>query len=189
MAYDSEPVELGTRNLQIGTKLFLAADAFVFLAFLFAYVYLRALNSHGMWHPAGVNPTTALGAVTVVAMVVATGASMAATRSARSGGRSTAPAWAAVGAVLVAAVVQGIQTFDPGYSPSVSGAFGSVFVGFTAVYFVHLLGALYWSETTAVAASRGDAAVATAEAESVSAFLNFLTAVMVIAFVLIYLVS
>ena len=34
-------------NLRLGARLFVAADAFVFLAFLFAYLYLRSLNQHG----------------------------------------------------------------------------------------------------------------------------------------------
>ena len=33
------------RALFIGARLFVAADAFFFLGFLFAYLYLRALNS------------------------------------------------------------------------------------------------------------------------------------------------
>ena len=39
------------RALFVGARLFVAADAFFFLGFLFAYLYLRALNSNGLWHP------------------------------------------------------------------------------------------------------------------------------------------
>ena len=45
------------RALFIGARLFVAADAFFFLGFLFAYLYLRALNSNGLWHPPHIHPS------------------------------------------------------------------------------------------------------------------------------------
>ena len=47
-------------------------------------------------------------------------------------------------------MLAGSQVFRPGFSPSHAGALGSVFVGFIAVYLVHLLGGLYWLETQTV---------------------------------------
>src|SRR6478735_3113186 len=55
------------RALFIGARLFVAADAFFFLGFLFAYLYLRALNSNGLWHPPHTNPSGALATVSLVA--------------------------------------------------------------------------------------------------------------------------
>ncbi len=45
-----------SHNLRLGARLFVAADAFVFLAFLFAYLYLRSLNQHGLWRPPHTSP-------------------------------------------------------------------------------------------------------------------------------------
>src|SRR4029079_7128746 len=59
------------RALFIGARLFVAADAFFFLGFLFAYLYLRALNSNGVWHPPHTIPSGALATVSLVAVVAA----------------------------------------------------------------------------------------------------------------------
>src|SRR4051794_16035201 len=61
------------RALFIGARLFVAADAFFFLGFLFAYLYLRALDSNGLWHPPHTNPSGALAGVSLVAVVAAAG--------------------------------------------------------------------------------------------------------------------
>jgi hypothetical protein len=61
-----------------------------------------------------------------------------------------APAVAALAVGLAGTVLAASQVFRPGFSPSHAGGIGSVFIGFMAVYLVHLLGALYWLETQAV---------------------------------------
>jgi heme/copper-type cytochrome/quinol oxidase subunit 3 len=188
MSFETEHPAVDARNIFIGTRLFLAADAFLFLAFLFAYLYLRALDSNSMWHPSGVNPSTGLGLATTVVVIAAAAAAFAAARQMRLGAARPALAWGVVALLAVAAVLALIQTFNPGFSPNFSGGFGSVFVGFTATYAVHLVGAVYWSEITAATAARSPSARDAADAAAVSAFVTFLAAVMVIAFILIYLV-
>ena len=42
-------------------RLWASATAFFFLAFLFAYLYLRSLNSAGLWHPKRVEPLAGVG--------------------------------------------------------------------------------------------------------------------------------
>ncbi|MGN6377458.1 MAG: hypothetical protein ACTHNU_00755 [Gaiellales bacterium] len=188
--YKTNSTELQQRNMFAGVRLFIAADVFVFLAFLFAYVYLRALNSNNMWKPPGVDPSAALGGATVVALVVAAAAAIVCGRQARAGSGAVAPAAIALAGIVVAAVLQAIQTFNPGFSPTYGGGYGSVMVGFSGCMFVHLLGATYWSETTFATlwrhGSDGDAAAA---AEGFGIFSVFLAVVMIVAFVLLYVVS
>jgi len=55
--YTREGVGIGERNLTIATRLGAAAQAFFFVSFLFAFFYLRALNTARPWnlhrlHPA-----------------------------------------------------------------------------------------------------------------------------------------
>lgn len=188
MSFETEHPTVDARNIFIGTRLFLAADAFLFLAFLFAYLYLRALDSNNMWHPSGVNPSTGLGLATTLVVIAAAGAAFAATRQTRSASARPALAWGVVALVVVAAVLALVQTFNPGFSPNFSGGFGSVFVGFTATYAAHLVGAAYWSEITAAAAARSPSERDAADSAAVSAYVTFLAVVMVIAFILIYLV-
>ena len=145
------PESVGDRNLAMGTRLWVAAEAFMFLAFLFAYFYLRTINSNGQWHPHGQNPSTGLGIATLVCLIISC-AAYAAARRARSA--TGAPMVVALAAGLVALVLQIVQLVNPGFSPSHAGGYGSVFVGFTAMYVIHLTGATFWLETVIARARR-----------------------------------
>src|SRR5262245_40127611 len=92
-----------SRVLFVSVRLFVAADAFFFLGFFFAYLYLRALDSNLKWHPSGIDPSVALGTVLAVCVILAAGAlRYGAERGARAG------VIAALVLVLVAFVCQGI---------------------------------------------------------------------------------
>src|SRR5438270_9686033 len=75
-----EPPELIARNLYVGARIWAAAQAFFFMAFLFAFFYLRALNSNGIWrgwpghHP---DPSLAFGIVILLCVGGAAGAALA----------------------------------------------------------------------------------------------------------------
>ena len=170
------------RALFIGARLFVAADAFFFLGFLFAYLYLRALNSNGLWHPPHIHPSGLLATVSLVAVVAAA----VIVRLADDRRAQVAAAVATV-LVLVAAICEGVQLFDPGFSPIHSGGYGAVFVGFTAGFTAHLLGAAYWLET--IAADRTtEVGLRLRELRAAVVFVTFLAAVAVIATILFYLV-
>lgn len=147
-----ETAELETRNQATAARLLIAADAFLFLGFLFAYLYLHALNSNNLWNPKGENPSGPMGVALLVA-VVATAAvlHLAGKRLADSGPAAyRAPAAAALVLALVATVIAAVQLFRPGFSPSSAGGFGSVFVGFMVFYALHMLAGAYWIETHVV---------------------------------------
>jgi heme/copper-type cytochrome/quinol oxidase subunit 3 len=148
----ADTADLEARNQSTVGRLFIAADAFLFLGFLFAYLYLRTLNNNGMWNPHGQNPSGTMGIVVLV-LVVATAALLhvGAGRIAAAGPAAfRGPAAAALLVGVVATVLAGSQVFRPGFSPSSAGGFGSVFIGFIAFYFVHLIGGIYWLETQVV---------------------------------------
>ena len=166
----------------VAARLLVAGDAFFFLGFLFAYLYLRALDSNGRWHPAHIDPSIALGTVAVVA-VVAAGLTM----QLLSGRSQRQAAAVSLALVLVATVCWGIQLFNPGFSPSHGGGYGAVFVGFSAAMLAHMLGAAYWLETIAVDSSASSDQLVN-ETRAATVFVSFLTGVAVIAYILIYLV-
>jgi heme/copper-type cytochrome/quinol oxidase subunit 3 len=191
--------EARSRNLRLGARLFVAADAFVFLGFLFAYLYLRSLNQHNLWHPSHTSPSLALGLVALVTMVGSAAAFVVGLRALRAGKPREwrAGAGGALALLIVALIVQGWQLFDPGFSPYRAGAFGSIFVGFTATLFAHLIGATYWLETVVVSSGsfhREHAGVAEPSrlyeptASAYGTFALFLAGVEIVAFVLIYIV-
>lgn len=145
---EGEPPAIMERNLRVATHLWSSATAFFFIAFLFAYFYLRSLNSSHQWKPKGVNPPTGWGTVIVVllvasALLVAWGAV-----DQRSDRR---PLWRMKGTVafvlgLVALVLQVVEWSQLGFGPT-EGGYASVFLGWTALSFLFALGALYWLET------------------------------------------
>src|SRR6476646_3389472 len=67
---EREPAELMGRNLNSAAHLLASATAFFFLAFVFAYFYLRSLNNDHLWKPKHVEPSLTLGTL-VMAFTVA----------------------------------------------------------------------------------------------------------------------
>lgn len=186
---------VGDRNLATGTRLWAGAEAFMFLAFLFAFFYLRTIDSNGAWHPAGQSPSQAMGTATLIVLVIGALAYL--------GGRRTRSAAApavllALVAGVVAIVLQCYQLFAPGFSPSHAGGYGSVFIGFTAMYVLQLVGVTFWLETVVARARRSaaptgadDAMMTASAAERYSSFgvLWYATVLFyIIAYVMFYLV-
>jgi len=68
---EREPPEVMARNLRIAAHLWSSATAFFFAAFLFAYFYLRSLDSSAVWRPKHVDPSLTLGTLTAAALVAA----------------------------------------------------------------------------------------------------------------------
>ncbi|MGZ4481643.1 MAG: hypothetical protein ACXVY5_05510, partial [Gaiellales bacterium] len=183
----ADTAELEARNQSTAGRLFVAADAFLFLGFLFAYFYLRTLNSNGNWNPPGQDPSTIMGIVSLVLAVASAAAFAFAVQRLRTGGAAAfrPPALAALALAVALTVAQGVQLFAPGFSPNHGGGFGAVFIGFTAVYAVHLLGALYWLETLVVEQGGGPGQ---ARAAAFALTWYYMVAVYAIFFLLFYVV-
>jgi heme/copper-type cytochrome/quinol oxidase subunit 3 len=166
----------------VGVRLLVAAEAFFFLGFLFAYLYLRALDSNGNWHPPHTDPSVALGTISLVAIVAA-----ALVLRLGAEARLRPATTLALALTLVATVCWGVQLFNPGFSPSHAGGYGAVFVGFAAGFLAHLLGAVYWLETIAVDSTTEEEQLHQ-ELAAALLFTTFLAGVAVVAYILIYLV-
>ena len=179
--------QLEARNAGTVARLIVAADAFLWMGFVFAYFYLRTLNSNGDFNPPGQNPSGTMGTISLVVGVLAVAAIAVAVNRTKAGGGAAFRGTAAICLALVVAllVLQGIQLFDPGFAPANGGGFGSIFIGFTAFYFLHLIGALYWLETLVV--QRGGPTAA--QAGSFALVWYFLVAVFAVFWLLFYVVA
>lgn len=152
---EEEPPELLGRNLASASHLLASATAFFLLAFLFAYFYLRSLDSAHMWRPKHVDPSLTLG--TIVTALILLGAvaihlGLADHRAARR------RQWRLKGAIALVAAVAGIvlqivEWVTIGFGPS-SGGYASVFLGWTAAQLFCVVGAVYWLETLLATAIR-----------------------------------
>ena len=144
---EREPPEILAHNLQVGARLMAAAQAFALLAFVFAYLYLRTLNSNGDWRPKHVSPSAGIGVAMVVCLVAC---ALAYAVGVRRLGDGTERGWR-IGAS--AALVLGLgalglivaQLASIAFGPT-SGGYASVFIGWHAFYFVNLLLVLGWME-------------------------------------------
>lgn len=135
-----------------GTRLALGAMSFLFGAFVFAFFYLRSLNSHDLWYPikqgvAQTHPTMATGLVVMALVVVSAAVQTLVLQRIKAGSKSAWLAGATVALVLgLAAVgVQVWQLTDLSFWPGASG-FASVFVGFYPVFLALAFCVMVWLE-------------------------------------------
>ena len=182
---------LDARVVSIGIWLFLAADAFYFAGWYFAFFYLRALNNNQAWiiHDL-TRPNRGFGIVVLLLVVLSATSYSVASRAA--GARSMT--WAVLAPValvlgLAACLFQGYGMWHLGFSPT-QGGYPSVFSGLTGSWIVQIAAAMVWLAGI-VAQSRpgGDTMLRPDSAVSFSWILLFLAGMGVISFILLYLVA
>jgi heme/copper-type cytochrome/quinol oxidase subunit 3 len=186
-----EPPERERRIVHLGSILFAAATAFFFIAFLFAFLYLRALNSNGLWGSGKphhhVHASLGLG----IAILVCVLAGVALVRVAL-----LRPAFwlsasgAALPLGLAAVALQCVQWAMLGFGPG-DGGYASVYLGWTGFFTIFLFGAMYWLETILATALRSRATTADVapQIDAFSIFWTTLGLVEIAAFVLLFVVT
>jgi heme/copper-type cytochrome/quinol oxidase subunit 3 len=200
VAVETEAPEVLAGNISVGARLLASAVAFFFMAFVFAFFYLRALNTAHSFREPHVTPPVGWG-VAILACVVVSAASFASARTALGDG--TAARWRAgslIALVLALAVVglQIIEYYNLSFGAT-DGGLASVFTGFTFVFMVVWLGAVYWIETLWAQSLRGErvgesdiadtSRLLRPNADGCSVFLLVMVIVQLFAFVLLYLVK
>jgi heme/copper-type cytochrome/quinol oxidase subunit 3 len=201
---EPEPTDTQPRNLWVSARLGAGAIAFFNLPFVFAYFYLRSVDTKAHWKIGPVHPSSAMG----IAIVVAIALSAAVARAGRA--RRVEAGALAIVLGLVAVALQCIEYTTVDFGPA-SGGYASVFFGWTAMYAVAVLLAMYWLEVqvaTMARAPRGtrvqaeltagghepprgaaaDADLTTAGYEAASFYWSFLAGIGVLAWVVLYLV-
>ena len=186
----AEQPDLLARNIRVGSRIWAASQAFFFLAFFFAFLYLRALNTSGMWrgwphhHP---SPSIAFGVAILVCVLGSAAIARSAVLVAPEMWRLTA--WAALVLALAAIGLQCAQFSSLGFGPT-DAAYASVFVGWSGLFTVFLLGTCYWLATVIGDVKRAGVPVVRAAAvEGVGFVLLVLAGVEIAAFILLYVVK
>jgi heme/copper-type cytochrome/quinol oxidase subunit 3 len=128
-----------------GARLAIGALSFLFAAFAFAYFYLRSLNSHQMWHPAGFTGPQQWAGATIIAMVVVSAAVQTAALQRIKAGNKAAWQGGAVVALILGLAAVGLQIWQLLNLPFYPG-FASVFTGFYPVFLVTVLCVMIWLE-------------------------------------------
>jgi heme/copper-type cytochrome/quinol oxidase subunit 3 len=152
---EGEPPELMGRNLNAAAHLLASATAFFFLAFIFAYFYLRSLNNAHLFRPKHVDPSVTLGTL-VMALTVASALLVRLGLLDHRAGRRAQ--WrlkgvAALAVGLIAVVLQFVEWTSANFGPA-DGGYASVFIGWTAFNVLFVLGTLLWLENLLATAYR-----------------------------------
>lgn len=197
---EPEPPEWQLRALTAGARLLCGAWAFFYVAFLFAYFYLRSLDLNEGW-TVGHHVTPAIGygiAIVVVLVGSAVLLRLAALRPAATVTLGSGALVLALGSIAI----QCIQYAELSFGPA-NGAYASVFIGWTGSLAFFTLLCAYWIETQVASIwrlQRGevqralregvptpDTDLAYAGVRACSFFWSFYVALAFIAFVILYL--
>jgi heme/copper-type cytochrome/quinol oxidase subunit 3 len=203
--------EAGLNATWTGTRIAMGSLSLLFGSFIFAFFYLRSLNSYHLWYPAQINgvafhgPGRALGIAILACVVVSALVQTLVLQQIKNGRKKAWSAGALIALVLGLAAV-GLQIYqlaNLSFWPGSSG-FASVFVGFCPVFLTLVFLVMVWLETLLMRArhipeiSFVEQPPTYAEAFAVQRFQaglssftviwNYLAVVAVVAWILFYLV-
>jgi heme/copper-type cytochrome/quinol oxidase subunit 3 len=152
---EGEPPELMGRNLNSAAHLLSSATAFFFLAFVFAYFYLRSLNNAHLFRPKHIDPSMTLGTLIMALTVASALLVRLGVLDHRAARRQQ---WRVKGVLalvvgLIAVVLQFVEWTSAGFGPA-DGGYASVFIGWTAFNVLFVLGTLFWLENLVATAFR-----------------------------------
>jgi len=139
-----------------GTRLMIGVTTSGLGAFIFAFFYLRSVNSFGNWYPSSLTPPSKTqGAIIMALIVVSAIITSVALTQIKSGKKQAWFRMAVVGLVLglAAAGFQIWQLTDLPFQPGQAG-FASVFVGTQPVFALVVLGVMIWLETLVMQSRR-----------------------------------
>lgn len=185
----AEPPEVQERNIWLGARVMAGVTIMFFLSFVFAYFYLRSLNNGGRWRPTGIDPPQTYGYVIVILFALSAGLFAYADQAARRARTWLPMAGSALGLGLAACVVQGFEWANLGFSPT-KGGYASVFLGWTLLFTVFALVAIYWLEVvvaTGIRHRRTREAYLPHGLDAASFYWTLLVVLGVVAWVILYL--
>jgi heme/copper-type cytochrome/quinol oxidase subunit 3 len=154
----AESPEREARLVSLAAYLLSAATVLFFVGFLFAFFYLRALNSNGLWggpKPGHHVPVPTGSATAILVCVLVSVAFAWVARRELAGGR---PAWWSFAGIaflvgLAAIAIQCWQYTDLGFGTE-DGGYASVYLGWTGFFAIFSAGAMLWLESILVTARR-----------------------------------
>jgi len=181
--------EVDARVTRVGQWIFIGADAMFFVAFFFAFFYLKSLNNDHSWmtqwmdHPRRNGGTIIAGLLVVSAALVFLGARAVAKKPASA----RMFFWLALVAGVLCVGFQVNELKNLPFDITLGGGYPSVFVGLKSVLMVELVGALIWLGTHIHQASpTGDSTARPASAVAFGHFMIFLAGVSLVSYLVLY---
>jgi len=197
---EPEPPEWQPRAIWVGGRLLCGAISFFFASFLFAYFYLRALNTNHSWTIGPVHPSGGLGLA--IAALYLVGAVIYRLAARRDEVDEVAAGVIAVLFTLAAVVLQFFEYTKLDFGAA-SGGYAAVFFGWTSVYAIVALMGVYWiqvqvsslwrirraGETRETEVPASEDALLRAGIEASSFYWAFFVGTGVLAYIILYLVG
>jgi heme/copper-type cytochrome/quinol oxidase subunit 3 len=140
--------EAGLNAAWTGARIAMGGMSFLFGAFVFAFFYLKSLNSHHLWYPAGFpGPQQSLGG-TILGLIVVSALVQTLVLQRIKAGHKTIWIQGAIVALLLGLAAVAVQIYQLAALPFWPGAsgFASVFVGFYPVYLALAFCFMVWLE-------------------------------------------
>jgi len=174
---------------RVGMWIFIGADALFFVAFLFAFFYLKALNNDHLWMSQWVvHPRRNGGAIIVALLVVSAGLAFLGARSvAKTPSGARMFFWLALlaGVLYLGFQIHEFKTLP--FDPTLGGGYSSVFVGLKGALLVQVTVALAWLGTHIHQANpTGDSTARPASAVAFGYFMIFLGGVSLVSYLVLY---
>jgi heme/copper-type cytochrome/quinol oxidase subunit 3 len=197
---EPEPPQWQPRAIWVGGRLLCGAISFFFASFVFAFFYLKALDSNHSWKIGRVVPDGGFGiAIAALFLFSAVIYRLAARRPA---GDSMAAGVIALLMGLAAVALQFVEYIVLDFGAS-QGGYAAVYFGWTATYAIVALMGLYWIEVQVASlwrvrregkmreteAPTSETALLLAGIEASSFYWAFFVAIGVVAYILLYLVG
>ena len=152
-AVDEEQLyhEAALGSLWWGSRISIALTITAFGGLVFAYFYLRSLNSHGLWDPHHQTASVLLGSLILACVLGSAIVQSVGARRLRSGSTIDwlVGGFVALGLGVLAGGFQIWELTRLNFFPGASG-YGGVFVAFAPVYSIIILLHMYWLETLLV---------------------------------------
>jgi heme/copper-type cytochrome/quinol oxidase subunit 3 len=181
--------DVDARVSSVGMWIFMGANAMLFVAFFFAFFYLRSLNNGNDWMPAWVvHPNRRIAGLMVLLLIASAAPVWLGARSAaKTPGSARRLFWIALLAGLLYCGFQVYEFKHLGFDPQFGGGYVSVFVGLKAVLLAEVVVAMIWLGThIAQATPIGDTTARPASAAAFGNFMVMLAGVGVIAYLVLY---
>jgi heme/copper-type cytochrome/quinol oxidase subunit 3 len=183
--------DVDARISSVGMWIFMGANAMLFVAFFFAFFYLRSLNNGNDWMPAWVvHPNRRIAGIMVLLLVAGAALVWLGSRSVvKTPGSARRLFWLAL---LAGVLYIGFQIYEfkhLGFDPQLGGGYVSVFVGLKAVLMAEVVVAMIWLGTLiAQATPIGDTTARPASAAAFGNFMVMLAGVGVVAYLVLYFI-
>lgn len=179
----------GGHTLVVGSRLMLAANATLQLTMLFTYLYLRANNFGGMWHPSGVSsPPEAIALAALVlpliGVVALLGVSSAAARGSEHVGSLKGLLVLALAAVVLTGAVRIFLMYQFGWDLQ-NGSYIDVSTVWYGVVLAEFIAVGLWLLSIVMGHVRGQSPISTAQARAVLEQWTFVTGVAIVVYLLV----